>query len=141
LGQYEGRTGINTRKYADALYGRLLKSTKPYLNDEETKDGRILRGTKRLWVQTEWVKAHLSQFEFGNLESAGLAVDTVKHIFDNYLNTDGSWCDRLSEQNTRVNAAIPTSTFYHILCMTAELCRVSGLNENQKTKRRAHVRS
>jgi mannose-6-phosphate isomerase len=141
LGQYQIRTGENTRELAAILHEKLLSGQRKYLNDEENKDGLTIRGTKRLWVQTEWVKANLAQSEFGDPESAKRASVTLDHIMRDYLREDGSWIDQLDANGRPIIGAIPTSTFYHILCMIDEACRVAGLREGEITKRRANIRT
>ena len=141
LGQYQIRTGVNTREFANLMHEKLLSRRQKYLNDEEHKDGSILRATKRLWVQTEWVKANLAQSEFGDPDSAKRAAVTLDLIMRDYLREDGSWVDQLDADGRPIIGTIPTSTFYHILCMIDEACRVAGLRETEITKRRANIRN
>ena len=127
LGQYEARTQVDTRRYANALYENLLQIPGLYLSDELDRDGKTRRATKRLWVQTELVKAHISQADFGNIDAADKAADTLQGILRDYLKPNGTWTDTLGENGLPIFGPIPTSTFYHILCMIAESCRSANI--------------
>ncbi|PHS36796.1 MAG: mannose-6-phosphate isomerase [Robiginitomaculum sp.] len=128
LGQYTRRTAIDTRPWANKLYQKLCGYDTLLLPDEMNKDGQVLRSTRRLWVQTEMVKAHLAQAENGETDSYRLAAAGIEMLASKYLRPDGTWLDALGENGLPVIGAIPTSTFYHIMCMVAESCRVSGLD-------------
>ncbi len=129
LGQYESRSGIKTRAYADTLYETVLSYPGTYLNDEHDKSGAVVRSTKRLWVQTELVKAHLAQAEFGTSGALSMAAALLDGIADDYLKDGGVWTDALGENGLPVLGPIPASTFYHIICMIAETCRVAGVEK------------
>ena len=127
LGQYETRSGVNTRPWADKLYQKLCSYDTLLLPDEMDKSGKTLRATRRLWVQTEMVKAHLAQAEKGETDSYHLAAVGIDYILEKYLRLDGTWRDVLGENGLPVLGPVPTSTFYHIMCMVVESCRVAGL--------------
>ncbi len=136
LGQYEHRTGINTRKWADKLYNKLLEFKQNWLVDEMDRTGNIIRATSRLWVQTEMCKAHIAQAEFGDKYAPELAARLLSRIQKHYLQDNGTWVDVLGENGLPLIGAIPTSTFYHIICMIAEAARITGLgNIDKKVKK------
>ncbi len=134
LGQYQSRTGFDTRPWTARLYHRLCSYDSLLLADEMDKSGRVLRSTRRLWVQTEMVKAHLAQAEMGEADSYRLAAAGIDMIMEKYLRPDGTWVDVLGENGLPVLGAVPTSTFYHIMCMTTEACRVAGIADIEKPK-------
>lgn len=138
LGQYQARSGVNTRSWADSLYQKLCSYDTLLLPDEMNKTGASVRTTRRLWVQTEMVKAHLAQAEMGEADSFQLAAVGINMITDKYLRPDGSWVDVLGENGLPTLGSVPTSTFYHISCMVSEACRVSRLEEVVKPK--VHLR-
>ena len=74
LGWYERLTGISQAEYANALYTRLLSKPGDFLNDEEDVFGNVRRETRRLWCQTELIKAHLAQAERGIPEAEIMAM-------------------------------------------------------------------
>jgi len=127
LGQYAKATGTNVHHYQQALYSQALRSRDIFLNDEEAKSGHIRRETKRLWVQTEVIKAHLAMAENGTSGSLEMAAATIEALLAKYLTAEGFWKDQLNDCDTNVAQTIPVSTFYHILCMAAEAERISQL--------------
>ncbi|CAM3716150.1 AGE family epimerase/isomerase [Litorimonas haliclonae] len=128
LTQYQNITGKDTLSFAQRLYDRALMSRPVFLNDEECAAGDIRRETKRLWVQTEVIKAHLAMAERGEPGAADCAAALIDGLFGLYLNSDGTWNDQLNACGVNVAKTIPVSTFYHILCMATEAKRVSDLN-------------
>ena len=121
LGQFEKATGQNTLKFQSSLYARALFERGYFLNDEEDKSGEIRRETKRLWVQTEAIKAHLAMAEKQIPGARDMAAATIDALFPTYLTTDGLWNDQINACGTNVAQTIPVSTFYHILCMACLL--------------------
>lgn len=127
LSQFEKKTGVKTGNYRQALYARALKERGYFLNDEEDVTGTIRRETRRLWVQTEVIKAHLTMTENGTAGSAEMAAAMIDGLFETYLKPDGTWRDQINACGTPIAKTIPVSTFYHIACMAFEAERVSNL--------------
>ena len=125
LGWYERLTGISQAEYANALYDRLLASPGDFLNDEEDIYGNVRRETRRLWCQTELIKAHLAQAERGIPEASEMASAAIEGFIKHYLNDDGTWRDQIGACDQNIAAMIPASTFYHIICMIGELVRIA----------------
>ena len=125
LWQYQKASGVNTNDYSTALYNGLHKNTAYFLNDEEDETGMTRRETKRLWVQTELIKAHLAQAERGVIGCADMAAALMDGLFGLYLTPDGLWHDQINACGINVAKTIPASTFYHILCMAVEAERVA----------------
>ena len=120
LWMYEKRSGADTSKYASALYTQLCKRPGSFLNDEEDIFGKPRRATKRLWVQTEVIKAHLAQANRGVPTAAGEAARTMNAFRRFYLNENGTWTDQINDHGDPIAKTVPTSTFYHIICMIYE---------------------
>lgn len=141
LHQYEKASGVNTADYAAALYDGIHKINSHsaagyFLNDEDDETGETRRESKRLWVQTELIKAHLAQAERGGAGWAGsadMAAALISGLFEAYLTPDGLWQDQLNACGVNMAKTIPVSTFYHILCMAAEAERVSDNLYRQNT--------
>ena len=127
LGQFQRLSGVDTSAYAQKLYDRAFTEADYFLNDEEDIHGNIRRQTRRLWVQTEVIKCHLTQAERGIPGSANMAAAAIEGLFQYYLNADGSWNDQLNACGVNIAKTIPVSTFYHVICMAAEAVRVSRL--------------
>lgn len=126
LWQYERLSGRDTSSYANAMYDRMMVGSDYFLNDEEDISGNIVRETRRLWCQTELIKAHLAQAERGMKGGIHLALGSIDGFSAHYLNDNGTWNDQLNRCNAIVSTTIPTSTFYHIVCMIAEVDRVAA---------------
>ena len=127
LCRYEFSSGRKTQYWREALYARALKERGYFLNDEEDVSGGIRRETRRLWVQTEVIKAHLTMAENNVAGSADMAAAFIDGLFETYLKADGTWCDQTNACGGEIAKTIPVSTFYHIACMAFEAERVSEL--------------
>jgi len=126
LGQYRKATNADVKSYQFQLYDRAQKNRKWFLNDEEDKAGKIRRATKRLWVQTEVIKAHLAMAEIGVAGARDMASATIDALFPTYLTENGLWNDQINACGANIAKTIPVSTFYHILCMAAEAERIAN---------------
>lgn len=126
LGQYRKATGIDVTAYQSALYWQAQTDRGWFLNDEEDKAGSVRRETKRLWVQTEVIKAHLAMAEMGTAGARDMAAATIDALFPTYLTHEGLWNDQINVCGTNMAATIPVSTFYHILCMASEGTRIAS---------------
>lgn len=125
LSQFEKRTAIDTSALAGALYEKAFIGNPVFLNDEENKQGEVRRATKRLWVQTEVIRAHLAQMERGDTEARRRAIRAIEAFREHYLHDDGTWMDQLNGEGMGCAATIPVSTFYHIIGMVSEANRLA----------------
>ncbi|MEO1309573.1 MAG: AGE family epimerase/isomerase [Pseudomonadota bacterium] len=93
------------------------------LCDEMQPDGTPTRPTKRLWVQTELLKAEIMQARAGVPGAAEAADAVAGAILDFYLDPAirGGWIDRIDADMRPDASLIPASTFYHLFhaAMTA----------------------
>ncbi|MBC6402058.1 MAG: AGE family epimerase/isomerase [Hyphomonadaceae bacterium] len=129
LWQYERQTGTDTSFYANTLYDRVLKGPDFFLYDEEGVSGEVRRRTRRLWCQTELVKAHLAQGERGIKGAVDAAAALIDGLMAHYLMPGGCWNDQLDACNANIATTIPTSTLYHIICMIAEVDRIATIQD------------
>ena len=125
LGEFKKATGEETQAYQDVLLARALLEREHFLNDEEDKDGSIRRESKRLWVQTEVIKAYLAMAENNVAGARDMAAATIDALFPTYLTPEGLWNDQINACGGNIAKTIPVSTFYHILCMASEASRVA----------------
>lgn len=125
LSQFEKRSGIAAGPIADALYNKAFIGNPVFLNDEEDKQGNVRRATKRLWVQTEVIRAHLAQMERGNPDARPRAIRAIQAFREHYLRGDGTWIDQLGSDGNPCATTIPVSTFYHIMGMIMEADRLA----------------
>jgi mannose/cellobiose epimerase-like protein (N-acyl-D-glucosamine 2-epimerase family) len=107
-------------RYRDDATGCLL--------DEGNADGSIRKSTRRLWPQTEIVKAWLAQLEAGEQGAADEARNALVRLYRHYLchPVRGGWYDQFDRDSRSLVDFIPASSFYHILCAATEAERVLG---------------
>jgi mannose-6-phosphate isomerase len=107
-------------RYHDNVTGCLV--------DEGDAEGNILKSTRRLWPQTEIAKAWIAQAEAGEPGASDEALAALTRLHQNYLCHPvlGGWYDQFDRDNRSLVEFIPASSFYHILCATAEAERVLG---------------
>jgi mannose/cellobiose epimerase-like protein (N-acyl-D-glucosamine 2-epimerase family) len=131
LKSFERITGCPTRhpraelletalRYRDGATGCLI--------DEGDTEGRIRRHTRSLWPQTEMAKAWIAQAEAGEPGAAGQARSALARLDRHYLSHPiaGGWYDQFDRDGTSLVAAIPASSFYHVLAAAVEAERVLG---------------
>ncbi len=95
--------------------------------DELWADGRTLRGTKRMWPQTEHLKAQVVLFE--REPARGLqGIDRVcGQLMDHYLDAaTGTWNDQVGADGARLSTVSPASSFYHLFLAYTEAMRVAN---------------
>lgn len=73
--------------------------------------------TRRLWPQTEYLKAALTMERRGALPDGSLPDAIVEAIFDTYLNAPvaGGWWDQFDENGALLSETMPASSFYHLI--------------------------
>jgi mannose/cellobiose epimerase-like protein (N-acyl-D-glucosamine 2-epimerase family) len=130
LKQFERITGCPTAKYRAALLESALRyrDATGCLIDEGDAQGNVVKSTRRLWPQTEIVKAWLAQAESGVPGAADEARAALARLDQHYLQhpVKGGWYDQFDAEGKSLVDTIPASSFYHILCAVAEADRVLG---------------
>lgn len=127
LGWYDRLTGHDNRAIRQDIFDRLSRRAAPYLMDKADIFGVPAHNrARRLWVQTEWIKAHLILHEDGDRSAAERLPDLLDHFMRDYLTPEGLWRDQFNAAGEDIAATIPASTQYHIIAMMIELKRVSG---------------
>lgn len=94
--------------------------------DEGDVDGAIRKQTRRCWPQTEIAKAWVAQAEAGEPGAVDYALAALVRLRTHYLQhpVKGGWYDQFDREGRSLVAAIPASSFYHVLCAVAEANRV-----------------
>jgi mannose-6-phosphate isomerase len=128
---FERITGCPTKRPRAELLETALRyrdEATGCLVDEGDAEGRIRRPTRRLWPQTEMAKAWLAQAEAGEAGAAGEARSALARLDRHYLRHPvvGGWYDQFDRDGASMVAAIPASSFYHVLSAAAEAERVLG---------------
>ena len=130
LKQFERITGCPTGKYRAVLLQSALRyrDATGCLIDEGDVQGNIVKSTRRLWPQTEIIKAWLAQAESGVEGAADEARAALVRLDKHYLQhpVKGGWYDQFDAEGNSLVDTIPASSFYHILCAVAEADRVLG---------------
>jgi mannose-6-phosphate isomerase len=96
--------------------------------DGVLRNGAVHDDNKRLWVQTEAIKAQLARVEHGGDDAARMPLDALTAaLFDRYLCLGhGSWFDHLDRAGRPFGDNAPASSFYHVFLALTEVLRQRG---------------
>lgn len=96
--------------------------------DRVSRAGSVLIDTKRLWVQTEALKASAARYEAaGETADAARVEVLLDRLFALYLDeATGHWRDRLARDGTCRMDTAPASSFYHVFLALTEIMRIFG---------------
>ena len=125
LRRYEAATGLPPGPTASALLDAAVAVSEAgtgFLIDEADIDGRPRRKSRRLWPQTEWAKAWLSEQRCGRAGAADAANRALAALFDGYLDQPirGGWIDQFDDEGRPATNTIPASSLYHIFGAAVE---------------------
>ena len=129
--RYERLFGQKTSPLGTHLLGAALRAAEPlngFLIDEIDSAQRVRQASRRLWPQTELVKAWLAQFEIG-VDRADEPVDMlIDRLLESYLSGPfaGGWYDSYTDEGAIGTDTVPAATLYHVFLMTAEAHRLMG---------------
>ena len=119
-GRYRGELLASALRYRDEATGCLV--------DEGDSAGNIRRHSRRLWPQTEIVKAWIAGAESGEAGAADEARAALVRLERYHLShpVRGGWYDQLDRDGQSLVETIPASSFYHVLCAVTEAELVLG---------------
>ena len=128
---FERITGCPTGRYRGELLASALRyrdETTGCLVDEGDSAGNIRRHSRRLWPQTEIVKAWIAGAESGEAGAADEARAALVRLERYHLShpVRGGWYDQLDRDGQSLVETIPASSFYHVLCAVTEAELVLG---------------
>ena len=129
--KYERLFGQKASPIGTHLLGAALRAAEPqygFLIDEIDSLQQVRLGSRRLWPQTELIKAWLAQYETG-VDRADEAAETlIEHLSATYLSGPfaGGWYDSYNAAGEISIDTVPASTLYHIFVATAEADRLLG---------------
>jgi mannose-6-phosphate isomerase len=129
LRRYEAATGAPPSSLPSRLLASALRWRDPatgFLIDEAARGGRVTRGSRRLWPQTELAKAWIGEAEAGQPEAAPQAGAILAALASHYLDKPfvGGWIDQFDAAGQPISGYVPASTLYHLFCAIAEADRV-----------------
>lgn len=132
LKEFERITGCPTSRHRTALMSTALRYREIQsgcLLDEGDIAGRITQPTRRLWPQTEIVKAWLTEVESNTSGAREEALAALERLTSQYLThpVAGGWYDQFDPEGRSIVDFIPASSFYHLICAAAETERVLGV--------------
>ncbi len=127
LRRYEQSTGEPVADMTAPLLanarGLGLDAASGFLIDGVWPDGRPHLPTRRLWVQTEYLKGLLVEYRaLGDSALLEEASGVIDRMLTTYLaiNPPGAWCDVYDGQGQPAAEHIPASTLYHLFGAVVE---------------------
>lgn len=102
-------------------------------------DGAITDPRRRLWAQTETIKAHLTMAEHHSDRSlyeqrAAETATAVQKLWRDRCAVDGGWFEHVDADGSITSTFMPASSGYHIYFAISELMRVTGLWQTHPTR-------
>ncbi len=108
---------------ARALYDFAVSTLTPSGHPAMTvrRSGAIVDASRRTWVQTEALKAHLTMARLGDETAEIRAAACFDQLMDEHLTSEGGWRDHLEADGSQRGDTMPTSTGYHVVLALEEL--------------------
>ncbi len=96
--------------------------------DAIDRGGRVRRDTKRLWPQTELIKALVARYEAsGDAAILEPLQGALRHVFRHYVDPrHRGWRDHLTREGELHVDLMPATSVYHITLALSEVMRVLG---------------
>lgn len=91
--------------------------------DGVLRDGSTHDDNKRLWVQTEAIKAQIVRAEQGHKGAAARLDQLLDAMFETYLRDNGAWQDHVRRDRTGFAPDAPASSFYHVFLAISDALR------------------
>jgi mannose/cellobiose epimerase-like protein (N-acyl-D-glucosamine 2-epimerase family) len=94
--------------------------------DETNRRGQVVRDTKRLWPQTELLKALIARYESSGNRAMLEPLDrALRYCFSRYVDPrHHGWRDHLTREGERLTDLMPATSIYHITLALSEVIRV-----------------
>ena len=125
LRRHERMAGLAPEDLPSALIDAAEATADPatgFLIDEASSDGTPSRRSRRLWPQTEWAKAWLSEQRAGREGAQAKATHALNQLSTHYLGQPlpGCWIDQMDHLGRPMVDTIPASTLYHVFAAAVE---------------------
>ena len=134
LRNYENATGVDTGAQRRKLFesGVLLGADAGFhgfVDNAISVAGARQSGAKRLWPQTEFLKAALVAASDGQKDAEGRAVALINDQFTTYLaaKKSGLWIDEFDKDGAAIAPHVPASILYHLFEAVVETERYATL--------------
>lgn len=130
LEQADAALGTDTQDKASALY-RFANAT---LDEHGVpcmsvrRSGAPVDTSRRSWVTTEALKAHITMTRRGDELAPVRLIDSFDQLFDDHLTVEGGWADHLEADGSQRGEKMPASTGYHVALALDELIKMSELS-------------
>lgn len=134
LHHYGATAGVDCGSAADTLYrfaeqygiDRESGATEGLVFDSLLRRGADLDDNKRLWCQTEAIKAQTARLEFAGDTAARARLDTLlERLFECHLRDNtGLWREHLRRDGTSIRETVPATSLYHLFLALTEVLRV-----------------
>ncbi|MCD7061401.1 AGE family epimerase/isomerase [Pelagibacterium xiamenense] len=109
--------GVDLRALFDRAIGFGLDARGEFLLDRFALDGAAISPARRMWPQTELLKATRILARMGETLPAAFTPDAVYgRFYANYLDTPirGGWYDQFNAEGRLISTYMPSSSFYHV---------------------------
>jgi len=99
------------------------------LHDEVTSRGDVHRSNRRLWPQTEALKAHAARREHAGDDAAPARIEAgIDSLFKYHLiGATGGWREHIRSDGENFYGAYPASSLYHLAFAVGELERINDV--------------
>ncbi|MDG2312423.1 MAG: AGE family epimerase/isomerase [Alphaproteobacteria bacterium] len=134
LNKYSSFTSANCAKDMNLIYDFAEKHgvnnkpgpTRGLVHDAVLSRGAELDENKRLWRQTEAIKAHIALLECdNNIEVYSRLEKLLDCIFKFYIPMDkGVWHEHLNQDGQLIRDNVPATSLYHLFLALTEVLRV-----------------
>ena len=132
LSEHRRLTGLGDTDVSEALLWRARNAgsslEEPFLVDELNGTGAVSKASRRLWPQTELLRACVAAVrDTGDRRAAFCARAVTAKMLSRYLaaSQPGSWIDAFDGQGRPVDAPAPASTLYHLFGAAAALAEIA----------------
>lgn len=118
LAKFESHTGRDLKSWCRRLVARSEMCDgdlgTDFVPNSVDKDGNVVDSNRRLWPQTERLRAKLIMVDHRGLAPAERIIE---RIFDTYLSDapEGLWMDEYDARGEPLSREVPASMLYHML--------------------------
>lgn len=124
IGHYCGQSGEAPPSYVPHLYQAAVQAldAQGAVPLTASSSGDALDGSRRVWAQTEALRAHLARASAGDRAAAERASRQLEQIFASHLDPApaGGWIDHLDPDSRPLTDTMTAASGYHVVTAFAE---------------------